>query len=163
MNETNENVQRQKPKNQTPRRLGLGLRSPRNCSTLKTPSTSNANIKLFHSPVIDEATPNKKHKNDSETIDVEKSETFSSSNIRMGDRSTDEIQMKIKQMECRLAKYEQYEKRTNELDKMIQTWRAGGQMALQMLQDAITPKQDLAAILNHLNLPEHIFDVKQIE
>lgn len=171
MNETDENVQRRKK--QTPRRLGLGLRSPRNFPTQKTPSISKTPVKLFLSPVIDESTTTKKRKIYSDTSDVKKGikcsstklepETLSSSNIPMDERSIVEIKISITQMECRLAKYEKYEKRTNGLAKMIETWRAGGQAALQILQDAISPKQELAVILKHLNLPENIFNVKQIE
>lgn len=153
MNNTGENVQ--KSKNQTPRRLCLGLRSPRNLSTQKTPSTSKTAVKLFLSPAINESTPTKKRKTEPETL--------SSALIPMDERSIDEIQMNIKQMECRLAKYEKHEKRTNELENMIGKWRAGGQAALQMLQDDINPKQELAVILKHLNLPEDIFDGKQLE
>lgn len=153
MNNTGENVQ--KSKNQTPRRLGLGLRSPRNLSTQKAPSTSKTAVKLFHSPVIDESTPTKKRKTEPKTLP--------SSFIPMNERSIDEIQMNIKQMECRLTKYENNEKRTNELGNMIEKWRVGGQAALQMLQDDINPKQELAVILKHLNLPENIFDAKHSE
>lgn len=159
MDKTDENVQ--KPKNQTPRRLGLGFRSPRNLPTQKTPSTSKAAVKLFRSPVIDEFTPTKKRKINSDASDVKDDiKTLPSSNILMDERSIDEIQINIKQMECRLEKNEKYEKRSNELEKMIETWRTGGQAALQMLQDAINPKQELSVILKHLNLPENIFDLK---
>lgn len=161
MNETDENLQR--PKSQTPRRLGLGLRSSRHFPAQKTPSTSKTAIKLYRSPAIDESTPTKVRKIDSDASDAKEARTLSTSNIQIGERTIYEIQMNIKRMECRLAKYEKYEKRTNEMEKMIEMWRASGQTALQMLQDAINPKQEMGDILKHLNLPENIFDVKQIE
>lgn len=69
----------------------------------------------------------------------------------------DALRADIQQMNDRLERYAKYSGEKKELEKLIETWKVGGNEAVRQLQAEIQPKQEIETILEHYKLPADIF------
>lgn len=156
----------------TPRRLGMSRIRPRMTPTpqkkctdesinaIKKRSPSNESIestRLLDAPLKkqkvhhrDSDSPMKEQINNSVENDYEEKTEANAKTI-------DELNADIRQLKDQLAKYEKYKNEKEELEKLIEAWKAGGVEAVQQLQAEIQPRQEIESILKHFNLSAEIF------
>lgn len=164
----------------TPRRLGLSRISPRIKPTPTKRSNETANTVMQSTPKANEniestskpaedsfETPTKKQKVSlgrfvftpkQQTPDVKNENKHEAEDTGDSTNSTvDDLKTEIQEMNERLEKYKKYSHEKKELERLIESWKAGGIRALEQLQAAIQPKQEFEQILEHFRLPVDIF------
>lgn len=69
----------------------------------------------------------------------------------------------IKRLEKTIEILERHECEKQKLTIVIEKWRSGALRALQSIQSKLEPKQEYETILNHLKIPQDLFDLSLIE